>query len=58
MDMGKTYPKVTRQLAPQATICWDPYHVVAVRREALFVRVGCKDPPPVCRSRPVKLEAA
>jgi hypothetical protein len=35
-----------------------PNHVVQVRREAPFVRVGCKDPPPACRSRPVKLEAA
>jgi hypothetical protein len=36
----------------------DPYRGYAVRHEALINRVGCKDPPPVCRSRPVKLGAA
>jgi hypothetical protein len=30
----------------------------AVRREAPGNRVGCKSPPPACRSRPVKLGAA
>jgi len=30
----------------------------AVRREAPCNRVGCKSPPPACRSRPVKLGAA
>jgi hypothetical protein len=29
-----------------------------VRREAPCNRVGCKSPPPACRSRPVKLGAA
>jgi hypothetical protein len=29
-----------------------------VRHEALCDRVGCKDPPAACRSRPLKLEAA
>ena len=29
-----------------------------VRHEALLDRVGCKDPPVACRSRPLKLEAA
>jgi hypothetical protein len=29
----------------------------AVRREAPRNRVGCKSPPPACRSRPVKLGA-
>ncbi len=29
-----------------------------VRHEALHDRVGCKDPPTACRSRPLKLEAA
>jgi hypothetical protein len=30
---------------------------VKVRREALCFREGCKDPPPGCRSSPVKLAA-
>lgn len=29
MDMGKAYPKVTAQRAPQAVICWDSFHVIA-----------------------------
>ena len=29
-----------------------------VRHEAPYNRVGCKDPPAVCRSSPLKLEAA
>ncbi len=29
-----------------------------VRHEAPHDRVGCKDPPVACRSRPLKLEAA
>ena len=29
-----------------------------VRHEAPHDRVGCKDPPAACRSRPLKLEAA
>ena len=35
----------------EATFGW-------VRHEALHDRVGCKDPPTACRSRPLKLEAA
>jgi len=38
-------------VAIEATYGW-------VRHEALFDRVGCKDPPAACRSRPLKLEAA
>jgi hypothetical protein len=34
------------------------HHIRWVRHEALIVRGGCKDPPPACRSRSVKLEAA
>jgi hypothetical protein len=34
------------------------FQVFIVRHEALRIRVGCKDPPPICRSRPVKLRAA
>jgi transposase len=36
----------------------DPFRGYAVRHEALVIRVGCKDPPPGCRSSPVKLRAA
>jgi transposase len=43
---------LTREL-PHAVRVLDPFHVVRVRREAPCVQVGCKDPPPVCRSRPV-----
>jgi len=42
---------------PNAQLCLDPYHVVSVRHEAPCIRVGCKDPPPGCRSSPVKLAA-
>jgi transposase len=37
MDMGKAYPKVTRDRAPQAVICWDPYHIVAMATRELDV---------------------
>lgn len=37
MDMGKAYPTVTRERAPQAVICWDPYHVVAMATRELDV---------------------
>jgi transposase len=41
MDMGKAYPKVTRERAPQATICWDPFHIVSLAtRELDVVRRG------------------
>jgi transposase len=40
------------------TVVADPFHIVRVRREAPCIRVGCKDPPAVCRSRPLKLRAA
>ena len=37
LDMGKAYPKSVAKdgHAPQATICWDPFHVVKVATEAL-----------------------
>ncbi len=37
MDMGKAYPKSARKKghAPQAQICWDPFHVVAVGAKAM-----------------------
>lgn len=38
-------------VAIEATYGW-------VRHEAPCDRVGCKDPPVACRSRPLKLEAA
>ena len=39
------------EVAIEATYGW-------VRHEAPCDRVGCKDPPVACRSRPLKLEAA
>ena len=39
------------EVALEATYGW-------VRHEAPHDRVGCKDPPVACRSRPLKLEAA
>jgi hypothetical protein len=39
------------EVVVEATYGW-------VRHEALCDRVGCKDPPVACRSRPLKLEAA
>jgi transposase len=37
MDMGRAYPKVTAERAPQAAICWDPFHVVSMATRALDV---------------------
>lgn len=37
MDMGPAYPKVAAKRAPQATICWDPFHVVAMATRELDV---------------------
>jgi hypothetical protein len=39
------------EVVVEATYGW-------VRHEAPYDRVGCKDPPVACRSRPLKLEAA
>ncbi|MGB2745113.1 MAG: transposase, partial [Candidatus Microthrix parvicella] len=44
MDMAYAYPAATRK-ATNATICWDPFHVVMVRHEALCVRGRVRDPP-------------
>ncbi len=43
---------------PRARLVVDHFHAVRVRHEAPCIRVGCKDPPPGCRSSPVKLRAA
>ena len=41
MDMGKAFPKAVAARAPQAVICWDPFHVVALgTRELEVVRRG------------------
>ena len=37
MDMGPAYPKVVADRAPQAVICWDPFHVVALGTRELDV---------------------
>ncbi|MGH3337880.1 MAG: hypothetical protein ACRDPL_03475 [Propionibacteriaceae bacterium] len=49
-------PQVWRDGVQVAAL--DPFRGYAVRHEALVIRVGCKDPPPGCRSSPVKLRAA
>jgi transposase len=58
MDMSASYSNSVGRNAPKAIICFDPFHVVQVRHEALCVRVGCKDPPVTGRSRSQKLRAA
>jgi len=55
IDMSGGYQQAIRQSIPHAEICFDPFHVVRVRHEALSVRAGCKTPPPGCRGSPVKL---
>jgi hypothetical protein len=40
------------------TATLDPFRGYSVRHEAPVIRVGWKDPPPGCRSSPVKLRAA
>jgi transposase len=37
MDMGAAYPKVTAKRAPQAVICWDPFHVAAMASRELDI---------------------
>jgi transposase len=37
MDLGPAYAKTVRARAPQAVICYDPYHVVALAGDALDV---------------------
>ena len=39
LDMGKAYPKSVRKdgHAPQAVICWDPFHVVKLGTDAMDV---------------------
>ena len=37
MDMGPAYPKVVTERAPQAVICWDPFHIVALGTRELDV---------------------
>ncbi len=39
LDMGKAYPKSVAKdgHAPQATVCWDPFHVVAMGTKAMDV---------------------
>jgi transposase len=58
LDPFRGYATALTSHLPDAVRVLDPFHVVRVRREAPCVQVGCKDPPPVCRSRPVELRAA
>ncbi|MCA1697521.1 MAG: ISL3 family transposase [Actinobacteria bacterium] len=58
IDMSAGYENAIRAALPDAAICFDPFHVVKVRREALPFRAGCETPLPDCRGSPVKLRAA
>ena len=58
LDAFRGYATALAVGLPGATRVLDAFHVVRVRREAPCVQVGCKDPPLVCRSRPVELRAA
>jgi hypothetical protein len=49
LELAKAGPDP--EVALESTYGW-------VRHEAPFDRVGCETPPAVCRSRPLKLEAA
>ena len=55
--MSAGYEKAIRasEGLPHAEVCFDPFHVVKVRHEALSIRVGCETPPSGCRGSPVKL---
>jgi hypothetical protein len=53
--MNGGYEKAIRTAVPDAEICFDPFHVVQVRHEALLVRAGCKTSPMGCRGSPEKL---
>ncbi|WP_165825973.1 transposase [Actinomycetospora cinnamomea] len=53
MDGFGGYKAAAVEALPDAVTVMDLFHVVAVGREAPCVQVGCKDPPPVCRSRSV-----
>ena len=60
IDMNGGYEKAIRAAAAadadfNPEVCFDPFHVVRVRHEALPVRAGCKTLPPGCRGSPVKL---
>jgi Transposase len=63
IDINGGYEKAIRAAAAadgrfDPEVCFDPFHVVQVRHEALPVRVGCETPPPGCRGSPLKLRAA
>lgn len=47
------YKNAATAALSDAVTVMDPFHVVAVRREAPCIQVGCKDPPPICRGRSV-----
>ena len=57
IDMSGGYQQAIRDSISQAEICFDPFHVVRVRHEALPVRAGCETSSPGCRASPVKLRA-
>ena len=57
IDMSAGYEKAITEAVPDAQVCFDPFHVVQVRHEALPVRAGCETPLLGCRGSPVKLRA-
>ena len=54
-DMADWIAIPVAERCPNAEVCFDPFHVVQVRHEALPVRAGCKTLPPGCRGSPGKL---
>jgi len=58
LDPHRGYANAVGVHLGHATLVVDHFHVIRVRHEAPCCREGCKDPPAVCRSRPLKLGAA
>ena len=52
MDLGPAYAKTVRARAPQAMLCFDPFHVVKLATDALDGYVGrCGSRPAATRTR-------
>jgi len=57
-DMASWITGPVAERCPNANVCYDPFHLIKVRHEALSVRAGCETPPPGCRGSPRKLRTA